>query len=219
MKRRIPFGGAYSICTRIPYSEIRDWMFNQALPLWGGPGFDAEKGVFREALSLDGQVIPNAYLRTRVLCRQIYVYSHAAVLGWEEGNALAARAADYLHENAWGGADKGYARLLSAEGEALDPTPDLYDLAFVMFAFSWRYRAGRDPKDLARVHEVLDFIEKKMREQGGAGFWHEWPPHSHRQQNPHMHMLEAALVALRPAAKRGFVRWPMNWSAVQDPLL
>jgi N-acylglucosamine 2-epimerase/mannose-6-phosphate isomerase len=190
--------------TRIPFSEIRAWMFESALPLWAGRGFDAENGVFREALGLDGAVIAAPALRTRGLCRQIYVYSHAALLGWAPAQAVAARAADYLHAKAWLGPDKGYAKLLGAEGQALDAKPDLYDLAFVLFAYAWRYRAGRDAQDLARAHEALDFIERQMRDNEGEGFWHEWPPGGPRQQNPHMHMLEAALVAFEASGEARF---------------
>jgi mannose/cellobiose epimerase-like protein (N-acyl-D-glucosamine 2-epimerase family) len=43
---------------------------------------------------------------------------------------------DYLINKAWNGPDNGFARKLTREGAPLDPTPDLYDHAFVLFALS-----------------------------------------------------------------------------------
>jgi N-acylglucosamine 2-epimerase/mannose-6-phosphate isomerase len=180
----------------IPYSEIRAWVFNAALPLWSGPGYDPDNGIFREALNLKGEPALAPKLRTRALCRQIYVYAHGALMGWEQGEALSARAAETLHAKAWLGPEKGYARLLSPAGEPLDETPDLYDLAFVMYAYAWRYKVARRAEDLARMYETLDFIESRLKDKDGEGYWHQWPAQGHRVQNPHMHLLEATLAAL-----------------------
>jgi N-acylglucosamine 2-epimerase/mannose-6-phosphate isomerase len=40
----------------------------------------------------------------------------------------------------------------------------------------------------------MDFIDKRLRPSSGEGFLHELPPTGWRLQNPHMHLLEAALV-------------------------
>lgn len=175
--------------------SIRSWMFDQALPFWAAHGLDLDNGGYVEQLTLEGQDAEAGFKRTRVTCRQVYVFSHAAVMGWTAGIELAAPGMDFLLTQAWQGDDKGFARTLAPTGEVLDGTPDLYDHAFALFAFAWRHRATKDAVSHAWMHRTLDFVETHMRHPGGLGFWHELPPKGWRQQNPHMHLTEACLAA------------------------
>jgi N-acylglucosamine 2-epimerase/mannose-6-phosphate isomerase len=84
-----------------------------------------------------------------------------------------------------------------------DATPDLYDLAFVLFALGWRHRASGDPEALSWAHQTLDFVERFMRHPSG-GFLHERPAAGPRQQNPHMHLLEATLVLFESSGDERF---------------
>jgi mannose/cellobiose epimerase-like protein (N-acyl-D-glucosamine 2-epimerase family) len=181
---------------QIPFAEIRAWMFDAALPFWASAGLDREHGGFHEELTLDGAPADLPFKRTRVACRQVYVFSHAALLGWTgDGAALAKRGYDYLVDKAFLGFDKGWARRLNRDGSILDPTPDLYDIAFVLFAFAWRYRQSRDEDALGMLHQTLDFVDFHMRAPGGMGFVHVLPAEGPRLQNPHMHLLEACIAA------------------------
>ncbi|HVY85317.1 MAG TPA: AGE family epimerase/isomerase [Caulobacterales bacterium] len=193
----------------IPFEEIRRWMFDDALPLWGSAGVDHERGGFREELSLSGGPTDVAFKRVRAQCRQIYVFSHADLLGWRQGAALAEMGYEYLVSKAWMGPDKGWAKRLTATGDVLDPTPDLYDIAFVLFALVWRYRASGDKDALKRAHETLDFVQNHMRPEPGAepseGFWHQLPPEGPRLQNPHMHLFEASLAAFEATQDQRFL--------------
>ncbi len=190
---------------QIPFAEIRAWMFDAALPFWAKAGVDRAHGGFVEELTLDGQPANVAFKRTRVACRQVYVFSHAALLGWGEGAALSKWGYDFLVAKAWLGPGRGWARRVTREGAMLDPTPDLYDLAFVLFALAWRYKLTRDADVLARMHDTLDFIQTRMRPEGGEGFWHQFPPEGPRLQNPHMHLLEASLAAFEASAEQRFL--------------
>lgn len=183
---------------------IRSWMFDQALPFWAAHGLDREHGGYVEQLTLDGRDAATDFKRTRVACRQIYVFSHAATMGWSEGAALAEPGVAYLTERAWQGPDKGFAKLTTRDGRVLDATPDLYDLAFVLFAFSWRHRAMKDALSLAWMYRTLDFIEQHMRHPSGLGFWHQLPPEGFRLQNPHMHLTEACLAAFEATGDQRF---------------
>jgi len=174
---------------------IHAWMFDQALPFWAVHGIDGVNGGFVEQLTFDGRDAGVEFKRTRVTCRQVYVFSHAAVLGWKAGNQLATPGIDVLVNKAWLGEEAGFARLLSPEGDVLDSAADLYDLAFVLFAFAWRHKAMKDTLSRDWLHRTLDFIETRMRHPGGLGFWHEMPPQGWRLQNPHMHLTEACLAA------------------------
>ncbi len=185
-------------------AAIRSWMFDKALPFWASHGLDADNGGYVEQLTLDGRDAEVSFKRTRVTARQIYVFSHAAMLGFERGNDLAAPGIDFLTQRTWQGADKGFARTLTRTGAPLDATPDLYDHAFVLFAFAWRHRAMRDATSREWMHRTLDFIESHMRHPSGLGFWHELPAKGWRQQNPHMHLTEACLAAYEATGETRF---------------
>lgn len=183
---------------------IRFWLFDQALPFWAAHGLDHAHGGYIEQLTLDGGDAAVDFKRTRVACRQVYVFSHAAIMGWSAGNKLAEPGLAHLIERAWQGPDKGFARLTTRDGGVLDPTPDLYDLAFVLFAFAWRHRALKDELSLAWMHRTLDFIEEHMRHPSGRGFHHQLPPQGFRLQNPHMHLTEACLAAFEATGDKRF---------------
>jgi N-acylglucosamine 2-epimerase/mannose-6-phosphate isomerase len=176
--------------------SVRSWLFDEALPFWAVAGIDRENGGYVEQLRLDGSNANADFKRVRVIGRQIYVFSHAALLGYPEGAALARHGYEFLTRNAWLGEQGGWARRLDRHGRVVDATPDLYDLAFTLYAFGWYIRATSDAGAELWALRTLDFIEARMRHPGGRGFLHEAAAGGPRQQNPHMHLLEAALVNL-----------------------
>jgi N-acylglucosamine 2-epimerase/mannose-6-phosphate isomerase len=182
--------------------RVREWTFEKALPFWTENAADRRYGGFVEEFTIDGKDAGLAEKRTRVACRQIYAFSHASMLGAGDGAHLIAAGVDYLATKAWQGADKGFARRLARDGAVSDPTADLYDNAFALFAFAWAYRATRESSYLRWAHKTLDFIEKKMAQ--GEGFAHWLPMTGHRLQNPHMHLLEAALAAYEASGEARF---------------
>ncbi len=186
----------------IPFIAVRAWVFEALLPYWARRGIDREHGGFLEELSPAGEATPRPDKRVRTLCRQIYVFSHSACLGWEEGKALSAMGSQYLMARARL-PGRGWAKTLSREGAVTDPTPDLYDLAFVMFALAWRYRLAREGEVLAQLHETLDFIQHNMS--AGEGFVSRLPDNGARLQNPHMHLLEACLAAFEASGDERFL--------------
>lgn len=179
--------------TQIPFNEVRDWMFKAALPLWARVGIDEQFGGFLEELDFKGQPTAVDFKRVRVTCRQVYVFSHAALLGWEQGAALSQRGYDYLLAKARRD-DGGFVRVLTRQGAVKDPTPDLYDISFALFAFAWRYRLTGDEQVRKVAAETLAYVREHMRGPG-AGFWQWLPPTGPRLQNPHMHLTEACIAA------------------------
>lgn len=186
-------------------SALKTWMNEEALPFWASRGLDMVHGGSVESLALDG-VSPSGanFKRARVACRQIYVFSHAELMGWSQAGA----AADHLYEHFitrfWQGPNKGWARSLTQQGALLDPTPDLYDYAFALFALGWRHKARKDPAALALAHQTLDFVDRQFRHPGGEGFHAALPPALPREQNPHMHLIEAALVLAETSGEARF---------------
>lgn len=175
-------------------AEIDKWLFKAALPLWADRGVDQKFGGFIEELEFDGRDAALKFKRTRVACRQIYVFAHASLLGWKEGAELINMGGEWLTDRAWTG--ENFARRLTRKGEILDPTPDLYDHAFALFGFAWAYRATRDHKWLSWTERTYDVINRLF--DAGVfqeGYAHQIPPDGWRLQNPHMHLLEACLAA------------------------
>jgi mannose/cellobiose epimerase-like protein (N-acyl-D-glucosamine 2-epimerase family) len=184
--------------------QIQSWMFDHALPFWAANGVDTVNGGFVEQLTLDGRDAAATFKRTRVTARQVYVFSHARLLGWDDAGGAARSGIDFLINRTWQGTSGGFARTASRNGDVLDPTLDLYDHAFVLFAFAWRHRAEGDSLSRDWMHRTLDFIETRFRHPGGEGFWHEFPPAGYRLQNPHMHLTEGCLAAFESTGEARF---------------
>lgn len=189
----------------LPHREaIHDWMFKAALPWWAEHGVDRVNGGYVEQVTAEGHDAQIAFKRTRVTARQVYVFSHGHMLGFAPGLDIARHGVDFLTSKTWNGPDKGFARKLTREGQPLDPTPDLYDHAFVLFALAWHHKASGDQASRDWIHRTLDYIETHMRVKGGEGFWHELPAKGWRQQNPHMHLTEACLAAFDATGEARF---------------
>lgn len=186
-----------------PFEAARNWIFQSALPFWADRGVDTVDGGFYEELDQKGRPTDCAFKRVRVTCRQIYVFSHAATMGWTQGAAISDLGYDYLVRHARL-PDGGWARTLTRKGEIGDATIDLYDLAFVIFAMAWRYRISGDPEARAFAADTLNFIRTHMRAPNG-GFWHTLPETGVRAQNPHMHLTEACLAAFEATGDELFL--------------
>jgi mannose/cellobiose epimerase-like protein (N-acyl-D-glucosamine 2-epimerase family) len=190
---------------KLPFSEIRTWMFDAALPFWAAHGVDTSHGGFYEELGFDGAPTSVDFKRVRAMCRQVYVFSHAALLGWREGAQLSADGFDYVVRKAWQGPELGWAKTLSRDGIVRDSTADLYDQAFGLYAMAWRHRLSGDAEALKLARQTLEFVDTHMRDSGGAGFWSALPGGGARAQNPHMHLLEACLAAFETSAEQQFL--------------
>ena len=153
---------------------------------------------------LNGAPSDADFKRTRVIARQTYVFSHAALMGWDGGEACAHDCYRTLTK-CWQGPLSGWARTLAADSLFVkDAATDLYDTAFALFALCWYYRLTRSEEALKLAHETLDFIDARMRHPNGKGFLHVIPAVGWRQQNPHMHLLEAALVGVEACGHARF---------------
>ena len=174
------------------HARFRAWLFDFALPLWASAGHEGDHGA-REYLALDGSAPAIPYKRMRVQARQIYVFSQAALLGWAPGEALARQGYRFI-TRAGERKDGGWARRLSPVGEVLDDAVDLYDQAFVLFALAWYVRLTGDADATARARRTMAWIRTNMAAPHG-GFHNVVPVEAGpRQQNPHMHLLEATLA-------------------------
>lgn len=174
--------------------RLKAWTIELALPLWSKTGRDP-RGGFLERMHRDGSPDLAAARRTRVQARQIYVYAHAAALGWfPPGLALALDALEFLLARCRAPDGKpGYVHLLAADGSVQDPLRDAYDHAFLLLALCWLAKASGDAQVRRLAEEVLAFCDAHLA--AADGTLHEGVPASlPRRQNPHMHWLEAVLA-------------------------
>jgi len=191
--------------TGLRIAEIRSWMFDQALPFWASAGLDPDGNGFVEQLALDGGPAPAGFKRLRVQARQIYVYSHAHVMGWAgPARATAARGADFMTAHGWL-AEGGWAKTLGERGGVIDPTLDLYDQAFAIHAFAWFHRAFGDADALRWAERTVDAVSRRLRRPDGRGFWPVLPAGGEELQNPHMHLLEAMMALHEATGERRYL--------------
>jgi len=173
----------------IPYEKIHSHLVDVLLPFWSERGLYGN-GCFVEHFDMNGAPVDPGFIRVRVQARQIYVFSQAAQFGLYNSGAISARSADFLIRSAWLGADRGWAKLISRDGKVLEASSDLYDISFALFALAWAYRVHGDQRYLVIAHQTLDFLDREMRHPKG-GFWNDAQHSFPRQQNPHMHLVEA----------------------------
>ena len=182
------------------------------LPLCRDRFADAVHGGFHERLDAEGVPLPLGTKRLMVQCRQIYVLSHAALLGDPSGAEAAASGYRFLRRVYHDRQSGGWHFQASAAGEVGrrpdDRAKDLYGHAFLLFMLAYGHRAFALPDALALAAETMDVLHARLAAPLG-GFWdratEDWQPdRSVRRQNPHMHLLEA-MLALYEAS--GDARW------------
>lgn len=185
-----------------------DWIGRKALPVWATIGFDARAGRFRERLDLAGRPIDVPH-RAMVQARQIYVFSHAALLGWSDDGARLAETAmasllrDYLRESA---GQASFAFSIDRGGAIVSDVRDAYTHAFVLFALAWQYRLTGNPRLLTIADKTIAFIDAALLDRAHGGLYDASPIAGRdKKQNPQMHLLEAYLFLEQAAPGRGYL--------------
>lgn len=182
------------------------WLQDSALPLWSTVGVDGEYG-FVERLTREGVPDFAAPKRLRVQARQIYVFSHAHLLGLiPNGHEVATLGHDFVMRHGFpDGVAKGAVHALGRDGSLHDLKRDTYDHAFLLFALSWYYRASGRPETRSTIRQLGDAIWTILRHPSGAGFAVDDSGLVDLHQNPHMHLFEAVLAAYGATGDEAFL--------------
>jgi mannose-6-phosphate isomerase len=188
--------------------RLLDWLRAEALPSWADIGFDHGAGRFHERLDFRGRPVDVPH-RAMVQGRQIYVYAHAARLGWfPDGGVLADRAMrglvrDYA-ETSGGLTSFGYS-LDPHTGQSTSAARDSYTHAFVLFALAHLYALSGDKVLLDTAERTTRYIEHSMIDPRHGGVFDDAAqPGAAKRQNPQMHLLEAYLALHEAAPDRGY---------------
>lgn len=187
------------------------WLFQTVLPHWASHGHDANNGLFVEALNMSAAPLAGLPRRGRVIPRQIFSFVRAIRHGFDASPALLSRirhAADRMltdfHNN-----DRGFASLISAQGEPSAFDSVLYDHAFVALAGAELQTLKQHP-ELAETGAQLAarafaHNDEMFRDHEAGGFYTIANVPGPKLANPHMHLLEASLaqfsVDRAPAAR------------------
>ena len=187
--------------------RYHDWIVGSALPVWAERGFDPVAGRFRERLDRAGMAV-DVPLRAMVQARQIYVFAHAAELGWSaRGAALAETAmASLLRDFCTESADEAsFAFAIRDDGAIVSEMRDAYAHAFVLFSIAALYRLNGDARLLDVADKTIRFIDRALADRVHGGLFDAAPIVARdKRQNPHMHLLEAYLFLDAAAPGRGY---------------
>jgi mannose/cellobiose epimerase-like protein (N-acyl-D-glucosamine 2-epimerase family) len=188
-------------------ARLKRWVVEDALPLWGETGFDSARGSFVERLTFEGAPVHSAPRRAMVQARQIYVFSHAALLGWRpRDGAIAVEAAHRLIDR-YHGADGGHGWVFSVhpDGAIHDAKRDFYAHSFALFGLAWAYKLAPEPRFLAAALSTLSVLDQHF--ESPTGGYHSVLPADagKREQNPHMHLFEAMLAWFEATGREMFL--------------
>ena len=168
---------------------FRAWLVGSALPLWAENGVDAGRGLFHEALSVEGRPV-ELPRRARAQARQAFVFATAASEGFGSDYAVVAQQGYRRFVEVYRRPDGLFLRRASGEGVPLGDEADIYDQAFVLLAMAALHAlapADGYPEDAARL---LGALQARRTPAGG---FRESVPHPY-QANCHMHLFESALA-------------------------
>ena len=184
--------------------RARAWLIDVAAPLWATRG-RTPSGLFAERMTLDGT--PDAsYFRVFVQARHVYSFATIGRLGWDgPWQALIGETIRALVAGARR-ADGFYVHRLDVQARPLDGRADLYDQAFVLLALATAGGALAEPHWFDIAEELLDTIERNWAHPAGGFTEGEKDDPRVRRQNPHMHMLEAALALSEASGRPRFRR-------------
>ena len=118
-------------------TEARTWLSDACFPLWAERGVNSY-GLFREGLELDHNITDARENRVRVQARQTYVFAEALRLGWRPDLSRDRVELGLGILTGLARRDDGLVgRTLQPDSSGLlDDTPDLYDIAFTLFAIA-----------------------------------------------------------------------------------
>ena len=176
--------------------------FRQVIvPLWQGPGWNADMALPYEALSPDHQPLPPQRYRAMACARQLYVF--ASLIGDKDFPDAAARAGalfrslqQHFHDAEHG----GWIYSIDPHGAPLDQRKDLYTHAFIIFASAHYWAKVREPLVESVLKAALSVVAERFSDGNGlyeASLNQDWSSlGSGPLQNPLMHLAEAFLATL-----------------------
>jgi mannose/cellobiose epimerase-like protein (N-acyl-D-glucosamine 2-epimerase family) len=191
-------------------ATLRPWLIGHVCPYWHARLHDPASGFF-ETLDPHGLAVRDQRRTTLVQARLVYVFSHAYLLSGDDAFRQAAQHGLAFLLRALRADDGGFLRAATVDGSVLDETRDAYDQAFVLFALAWFYRATKDASAIQLADATWNAMQRHLSDRQYGGFQEQYAPEQldlklPRRQNPHMHLLEAALALHAATGEKNWLR-------------
>jgi mannose-6-phosphate isomerase len=181
------------------FASVHQHFQDVIVPLWQGPGWNAELALPYEALDAGHQPLPPQRYRAMACARQLYLFSSliGQVPGAEERAAALFRSLQQHFHDAEHG---GWFYSIDPQGAPLDQRKDLYTHAFILFACAHYWDKVREPLVESVLNAVLEVVAQRFATGDGlyeASLERDWSSlNSGPLQNPLMHLAEAFLATL-----------------------
>jgi len=181
------------------FASVQQHFQDVIVPLWQGPGWNADMALPYEALDAEHQPLPPQRYRAMACARQLYLFSSliGQVPGAEARAAVLFRSLQQHFHDAEHG---GWFYSIDPQGAPLDPRKDLYTHAFILFACAHYWDKVREPLVESVLNAALEVIAQSFATGDGlyeASLDRGWSSlDSGPLQNPLMHLAEAFLATL-----------------------
>lgn len=181
------------------FASVQQHFLDVIVPLWLGPGWNAELALPYEALDSEHRPLPPQRYRAMACARQLYLFSTliGQVPGAEERAAALFRSLQrHFHDAEHG----GWFYSIDPQGAPLDQRKDLYTHAFILFACAHYWGKVREPLVESVLNASLEVVAQRFATGDGlyeATLDRDWSSlASGPLQNPLMHLAEAFLATL-----------------------
>jgi len=168
------------------------------VPLWQGPGWNAEMALPYEALDAQHRPLPVQRYRAMACARQLYLFSSRIEQpgAAERAAALFRSLQQHFHDAEHG----GWFYSIDADGKPLDRRKDLYTHAFIVFACAHYWGKVREGLVESALNAALEIVSEQFARDDGlyeASLGEDWSDlGSGPLQNPQMHLAEAFLQVI-----------------------
>jgi len=187
------------LCT--VFTRVQQHFMDVIVPLWQGPGWNAEMALPYEALDAQHQPLPPQRYRAMACARQLFLFS--SFIGNPQVPDAQVRAAAlfgslqrHFHDAEHG----GWFYSIDPQGAPLDRRKDLYTHAFIVFACAHYWAKVREPLVESVLNAALEVVAEQFAD--GDGLYEsvlaeDWSSlDAGPLQNPLMHLAEAFLATL-----------------------
>lgn len=181
------------------FASVQQHFRDVIVPLWQGPGWNADMALPYEALDAAHHPLPPQRYRAMACARQLYVFSGliGQLAGAEERAAALFRSLQQHFHDAEHG---GWFYSIDSQGTPLDRSKDLYTHAFILFACAHYWDKVREPLVESVLNATLEVIAQRFTTNDGlyeACLDQDWSSlNTGPLQNPLMHLAEAFLATL-----------------------
>ncbi|MBU0523927.1 MAG: AGE family epimerase/isomerase [Gammaproteobacteria bacterium] len=181
------------------FASVQQHFQDVIVPLWQGPGWNADMALPYEALDAGHQPLPPQRYRAMACARQLYLFS--SLIGQvpaaeERAAALFRSLQQHFHDAEHG----GWFYSIDPQGAPLDQRKDLYTHAFILFACAHYWGKVREPLVESVLNATLEVLAQRFATGDGlyeASLDRDWSSlDSGPLQNPLMHLAEAFLATL-----------------------